>query len=157
MTLKKLNEIALIYLCMLNKIADTPTTWYKDDSDKIYIYFTYEEIQQKYNCKQTKSWQILRHLKDVGLITVKQQGFGFPQKVYPLHADVVETLCKKIQRKGEYIVPEKKQLWILKCIIKQIAPSKEDEWMCSLILNNCVRFLSLEEAERDFYLNIFFR
>lgn len=58
---------------------------------KPYIIFTYKEIMERFRCKTTKCWYLLKKLKEYGLITVKHQGFGLPMLIFPHGSALIRT------------------------------------------------------------------
>jgi phage gp36-like protein len=97
---------------------------WKDDQNRVFIYFTLIEIQKLMNCGHNKAVKMLAELdteKGIGLIERVKQGMGRPTRIYVMnflgkednaHLETQETenfLKEEVMtsEKGKSIVPEK--------------------------------------------------
>lgn len=73
---------AWVYIFMLDRAELSLQSEWIDADNNAYIYFTYKEVRALLSCGVTTAWKVFSCLKKAGLITVKQQGFGLPNKIY---------------------------------------------------------------------------
>ncbi|MBP1547219.1 MAG: replication initiator protein A [Oscillospiraceae bacterium] len=85
---KAMIQAAEVYIIALSRLQLSIKNGFVDKFGKTYIHFTYEEIKKRFKCGTTKCWQMLKKLKQYGLITVKYQGFGLPMMIY-VHGSAV--------------------------------------------------------------------
>jgi hypothetical protein len=83
---KKLSDSAkILYGLMLDRMGLSQRNGWLDERNRVYIYFTLEDVQKYLNCKTDKGIKLLAELdtvKGVGLIERKKQGQGKPTKIY---------------------------------------------------------------------------
>lgn len=83
---KKLsNDAKLLYGLMLDRMALSRKNGWIDDENRVYIYYTLENIMEDLNLGKTTCVKILAELdavKGIGLIEKKKQGFGKPDIIY---------------------------------------------------------------------------
>lgn len=78
-------ESIVLYSMMLNRISLSFKNDWVDESSRVYIYFTLEEVMKKLRCKSQKAVKLMAELdvdKGIGLIERKKQGLGKPAVVY---------------------------------------------------------------------------
>jgi phage gp36-like protein len=89
---------------------------WKDDQDRVFIYFTLTEIQELMNCGHNKAVRLLAELdsiKGIGLIERVKQGMGRPNRIYVMNFLVSEEIKDfpkeevMTSEKGKSRVPEK--------------------------------------------------
>ena len=76
-------EAKLLYSILLDRISVSLKNQWKDSLNRIYIYYTIEEIMRNMNCGRNKAVQLLDELENkIGLIERKRQGLGKPNRIY---------------------------------------------------------------------------
>lgn len=81
--LKKLSSDGkILYSILLDRMHLSIKNNWRDSNDKIYIYFSLENIQEHIGCSHTKGVKIIAELDKLGLIERKKQGQGKPTKIY---------------------------------------------------------------------------
>lgn len=78
-------EAKLLYGIMLDRMALSIKNRWLDESDRVYIIFTIQEIMQLMSCAEQKVNKLLVELdapKGIGLIERKRQGLGKPNIIY---------------------------------------------------------------------------
>ncbi len=75
-------EAKLLYGFMLDRLSLSLKNDWKDRSNKVFIYYTFEDIQEDLNCAHGKSAKLLSELDNIGLIERVKQGQGRPTKIY---------------------------------------------------------------------------
>ena len=118
------SDAKVLYGLMLDRMSLSVSNEWKDDQDRIFIYFTLIEIQELMNCGHNKAVRLLAELdsdKGIGLIERVKQGMGRPTRIYVmnflgkednahLETQGTENFPKeevKTSEKGKSIVPEK--------------------------------------------------
>lgn len=76
------SDAKLLYTIMQNRAILSKKNKWVDEYDRIYIYMPLKEIEQLINCTEKTASNIINSLKKVGLIEVKRQGLGKPNKIY---------------------------------------------------------------------------
>ena len=86
----------ILYGLMLDRMALSVKNRWLDDQNRVYIYFTLEDIAEQMNCKKDKGVKMLAELdtvKGVGLIERVKQGQGRPTIIYVMKfTDTTEVL-----------------------------------------------------------------
>ena len=77
-------EAKLLYGMMLDRMGLSARNGWFDDFDRVYIYYTIDEIMEDLCCGHNKAVRLLAELdtKGVGLIERKKQGQGKPTMIY---------------------------------------------------------------------------
>ena len=78
-------DAKLLYGMMLDRMGLSARNGWYDDIDRVYIYYTVEEIMEDLCCGHNKAVRLLAELdtvKGVGLIERKKQGQGKPTIIY---------------------------------------------------------------------------
>ena len=78
-------DAKLLYGLMLDRLSLSVKNSWIDEENKVYIYFTLEDICELLNCKTDKAVKLLAELdtnKGIGLIERVKQGQGKPTKIY---------------------------------------------------------------------------
>lgn len=118
------SDAKVLYGLMLDRMSLSLSNEWKDDQDRVFIYFTLIEIQELMNCGHNKAVKLLAELdseKGIGLIERVKQGMGKPVRIYVMNflgeADDNHTETKKTtdfleeevmtSNKGKSRVPEK--------------------------------------------------
>lgn len=98
---------AWVYTFMLSRAEISLKNEWIDSENNVYIYFTYDEVKELLNCGTTTCWKIFRMLKKSGLISIKQQGFGLPNKIY-LHTPDKKFENETVQHEASEATSEDK-------------------------------------------------
>ena len=77
-------EAKLLYGMMLDRMGLSARNGWFDDFDRVYIYYTIDEIMEDLCCGHNKAVRLLAELdtKGIGLIERKKQGQGKPTMIY---------------------------------------------------------------------------
>jgi len=70
---------------MLDRMGLSMKNGWLDKQDRVYIYFTLEDVQEYMNCQRDKGMKMLAELdseKGIGLIERVKQGLGKPTIIY---------------------------------------------------------------------------
>lgn len=83
---KRLSDGAkILYGLILDRMALSIKNGWPDERNRVYIYFTLEDVQEYMNCQRDKGMKLLAELdsvKGVGLIERVKQGLGKPAITY---------------------------------------------------------------------------
>ena len=74
-----------------------------DDYGKIYLYYPINEVCELLHCGRQKAVDTLRELQYADLVSIKKQGCGKPNRIYPKHYEAVSNTDFK---KSGYGTPE---------------------------------------------------
>lgn len=78
-------EAKLLYGLLLDRMGLSAKSGWYDETGRVYIYYTLEEIQENLNCGHDKATKLLVELDTntgYGLIERVKQGQGRPTKIY---------------------------------------------------------------------------
>ena len=77
-------DAKLLYGLMLDRMGLSAKNGWYDDYDRVYIYYTVDEIMEDLGCGHNKAIRLLAELdtKGIGLIERKKQGQGKPTMIY---------------------------------------------------------------------------
>ena len=78
-------DAKILYGLMLDRMGLSTKNGWLDDSGRVFIYFTLEDVQEYMNCQRDKGMKLLAELdaaKGVGLIERIRQGLGKPTIIY---------------------------------------------------------------------------
>ena len=79
------NDAKLLYGLMLDRMGLSLKNGWLDESGKVFVYFSLDDIQKAMGCAHQKACKLLAELdtgKGIGLIERKKQGQGKPAKIY---------------------------------------------------------------------------
>ena len=76
------NDARVLYGLMLDRMGLSVKNEWRDDNNRIYIYFTLDDIQNYMNCGHTKGGKIISELENINLIERVRQGQGKPARIY---------------------------------------------------------------------------
>lgn len=79
------SDAKVLYGLMLDRMGLSIRNRWIDSENKVYIFFTVEEVMEYMNCGKNKAVQIMAELdtvKGIGLIEKKRQGMGKPSIIY---------------------------------------------------------------------------
>ena len=113
---KKLSaEAKIVYGLMLDRMSLSAKNGWMDKDDRVYIFFTLEDVQEYINCKHEKAVRLLAELdmdKGVGLIERIKQGQGKPSIIYV--RKFIEAAEVKTSEKQKSKLPNRKRSRLLK-------------------------------------------
>ena len=79
-------EAKVLYGLMLDRMSLSRRSGWIDEQNRVFIYFTMEDIQEQLGCGHNKAVRLLKELdKEMGLIRRKHQGLGKPDKIYVMN------------------------------------------------------------------------
>lgn len=79
------SDSKLLYGLMLDRMALSMQNGWLDEKNRVFIYYTLEEIMEDLGCAKEKAAKVLAELdskKGIGLIEKKRQGLGKPDIIY---------------------------------------------------------------------------
>lgn len=97
------SEAKLLYAMILRRTDLSRKNRWADDYGKIYLYYPINEVCELLHCGRQKAVDTLRELQYVDLISIKKQGCGKPNRIYPKHYEAVSNTDFK---KSGYGTPE---------------------------------------------------
>jgi hypothetical protein len=101
----------ILYGLMLDRMGLSVKNGWLDDRNRVYIYFTLEDVQEHMNCKHEKAVKLLAELdtdKGIGLIERVKRGQGKPTIIYvrKFITDRAEVLTSENQKSRLPILPQ---------------------------------------------------
>ncbi len=75
-------ESKILYSLMLDRMSLSRKNGWLDKDNRVFIYYTVEEMMEDIDCKHTKCAEIVKELINFGLIEKKKQGMGKPDIIY---------------------------------------------------------------------------
>ena len=97
------NTAKLVYGMLLDRMALSVKNGWLDDTGRVYIYYSVDELCEDLNCSKPTVVKLLAELdsvKGIGLIEKKRQGFGKPDRIYVKNF-IVKNPQSDIQEKHE--------------------------------------------------------
>ncbi len=76
------NDSKILYGLMLDRMGISIKNNWHDENNRVYIYFTLEDIQKYLNCGHTKGVKLTAELENMNLIERVKQGQGKPTRIY---------------------------------------------------------------------------
>ena len=86
-------DAKLLYGLMLDRMSLSVKNGWLDDNERVYIYFTLDEVCEQLCCKMDKAVKLFAELdadKGIGLIERIRQGQGRPARIYVMRFVGVE-------------------------------------------------------------------
>ena len=77
------SDAKVLYAMLLRRTELSRKNEWADEAGRIYIYFTIEEVTELLHCGRQKAVNTMQELKIASLISVKKQGCGRPNRIYP--------------------------------------------------------------------------
>lgn len=77
------NEAKLLYAMILRRTDLSRRNSWADDYGKIYLYYPINEVCELLHCGRQKAVDTLRELQYADLVSIKKQGCGKPNRIYP--------------------------------------------------------------------------
>ena len=100
----------ILYGLMLDRMGLSMKNGWLDEENRVYIYFTLEDVTEQMNCKNDKGVKLLAELdtvKGVGLIERVKQGQGKPTIIYvKKFFDGAEVLTSEKPKSGLPVMPK---------------------------------------------------
>ena len=75
-------EAKILYGLLLDRMGLSVKNGWMDDTGKVYIIFTTEEIMEAFYCADNKATKLMKELESCGLIERKRRGLGKPSLIY---------------------------------------------------------------------------
>ena len=82
--IKLSTEAKVLYGLMLDRIGLSRVNGLVDNLNRVYIYFTLDEVMECFHCAKEKANKLMAELdaRGIGLIEKKRQGMGKPNIIY---------------------------------------------------------------------------
>jgi len=75
-------ESRVLYGLLLDRMGLSQMNGWRDELDRVYIYFKIEEVMACLHCAKQKAVKLLKELENAGLIERRKQGQGRPDRIY---------------------------------------------------------------------------
>ena len=75
-------ESKILYVLLLDRMGLSAKNGWTDDTGRVYIIFTTEEIMEALYCADNKATKLMKELESCGLIERKRRGLGKPSLIY---------------------------------------------------------------------------
>lgn len=75
-------EAKTLYGILLDRMDLSMKNGWLDKQNRVYLFFTVQEIQESLGCGKNKAIQLMKELEKMGLIERKRKGMGKPSVVY---------------------------------------------------------------------------
>ena len=75
----------ILYSLLLNRTSLSAENGWKDKQGRVYIIYTINEIMEDLNCHEGKAINLMKELKEIGLIKSIRQGQGKPNITYVMN------------------------------------------------------------------------
>lgn len=75
-------EAKTLYGILLDRMDLSMKNGWLDKQNRVYLFFTVQEIQESLGCGKNKAIQLMKELEKMGLIERKRQGMGKPSFIY---------------------------------------------------------------------------
>ena len=92
------SDAKLLYGLMLDRMSLSVKNGWVDEHNRVYIYYTMENIMEDLGCAKEKCTKVVAELdskKGIGLIEKKRQGLGKPDKIF------VKNFISALEEEGE--------------------------------------------------------
>ena len=99
-------EAKLLYGLLLDRMELSTANGWMDDNNRVYIFYTIEEIASDISCGKNKAIRLLDSLESVGLVERVRQGRGMPSRLYIKRFSGGESCKKKSRQNGDSRVPK---------------------------------------------------
>ena len=97
----------LLYGLLLDRMGLSMRNGWYDDEQRVFIYYTLDEIMEDMNCGHDKATKLLRELDaetGIGLIERVKQGLGKPTRIYVMNAAFFRSSLKPVSFSPSTIV-----------------------------------------------------
>ena len=85
------SEAKLLYAFILRRAELSRKNGWADEYGRIYLYYPINEVVDLLHCGRQKAVNTLRELQYTGLIDIKKQGCGKPNRIYPKSYEAVSN------------------------------------------------------------------
>ena len=75
-------ESRILYSLMLDRMQLSVKNRWLDDCDRVFIYYTVDEICRTMGCARQKALKLINELKESGLIECERNGLTRPNRIY---------------------------------------------------------------------------
>ena len=99
-------EAKLLYGLLLDRMELSTANGWLDDNNRVYIFYTIEEIASDISCGKNKAIRLLDSLESVGLVERIRQGRGMPSRLYIKRFSGGESYKKKNFQNGDSRIPK---------------------------------------------------
>ena len=100
------SDAKLIYAIMLDRLCISFENGWFDETGRVYIYYTLDEVQRELNCRRQKAQHVLTELEKSGLIERHTQGQGKPSRTYVRQiVDVENSVENALERLRSLALP----------------------------------------------------
>lgn len=90
------NEAKILYAMILRRAGLSRRNGWADEYDRVYLYYPINEVTTLLHCGRQKAVDTLRELQYAGLLEIRKQGCGKPNRIYPKwHEAVPDADFKK--------------------------------------------------------------
>lgn len=103
------SDAKILYGLMLDRMSLSMRNGWLDEYNRVYIYYTVEEVMEDLGCSRPTVAKIIAELdskKGIGLIEKKRQGQGKPDCIYVKNFAVLETETEKLEENVEKVEEE---------------------------------------------------
>ena len=90
------SDAKILYTCLLDRLTLAVKENWKDEEDRLYVYFTLEQVMKLLGISKNTAHNVFVQLKDAGLIEVIRQGHCKPSKI------LVKTVMPVINFESHY-------------------------------------------------------
>ena len=77
------NEAKILYAMVLRRTGLSRKNGWADEYDRVYLYYPINEVTTLLHSGRQKAVDILRELQYAGLLEIRKQGCGKPNRIYP--------------------------------------------------------------------------
>lgn len=77
------NEAKILYAMVLRRAGLSRKNGWADEYDRVYLYYPINEVTTLLYCGRQKAVDTLRELQYAGLLEIRKQGCGKPNRIYP--------------------------------------------------------------------------
>jgi Replication initiator protein A (RepA) N-terminus. len=85
------NEAKILYAMILRRTDLSRKNNWADEYGRVYIYYPINEVVDLLHCGRQKAVDTLRKMQYIGLIDIKKQGCGKPNRIYPKFYEAVSN------------------------------------------------------------------
>ena len=84
-------ESKILHGLLLDRMGLSVKNGWTDDTGRVYIIFTTEEIMEALYCADNKATKLMKELESCGLIERKRRGLGKPSLIYVKNSTIPPT------------------------------------------------------------------
>ena len=94
------NGAKILYAMLLRRTDLSRKNGWADEYGRIYLYYPINEVTALLHCGRQKAVDTLRELQYAGLVEIRKQGCGKPNRIYPKSYEAVPNTDFKKSRSG---------------------------------------------------------